>query len=67
MFMIFKVGAPVAYSRAEDEVNELLKLSNLPFLPSPMGKGVVSDDSPLSVAAARSLALVVAAFVAYLN
>ena len=29
----------------------------MPFLPSPMGKGVMPDGHPLSVAAARSYAL----------
>ena len=29
----------------------------MPFLRSPMGKGVMPDDHPLSVAAARTLAL----------
>jgi 2-hydroxyacyl-CoA lyase 1 len=32
-------------------------ISVLPFLRSPMGKGVMPDDHPLSVAAARTLAL----------
>ena len=34
-----------------------VELTQLPFLPSPMGKGVVPDDHPLSVAAARTYAL----------
>ena len=29
----------------------------MPFLPSPMGRGVVPDDHPLSVSAARTYAL----------
>lgn len=46
------VGA--AYSRAENEIKELVEVSGLPFLPTPMGKGVLPDDHPNCVAAARS-------------
>ena len=46
-----------AYGRAEDEMNEFMNKTQLPFLASPMGKGVVPDDSPLSVAAGRNAAL----------
>ena len=51
------VGKGMAYSRAEDEVREFIDKTQLPFLASPMGKGVVPDDHPLSVAPARSHAL----------
>ena len=51
------VGKGAAWSRAEDEVRELLRRTRLPFLATPMGKGVVPDDDPLSVAPARSYAL----------
>ncbi len=51
------VGKGAAYSRAEDEVREFIDKTQLPFLASPMGKGVVPDDHPLSVAPARSFAL----------
>ncbi|XP_045478553.1 2-hydroxyacyl-CoA lyase 1 [Harmonia axyridis] len=51
------VGKGAAYSRAENEIVELVEASNLPFLATPMGKGVVSDRSPKCVAPARSLAL----------
>ena len=43
-----------AYSRAENEIKKLVTVNNYPFLPTPMGKGVISDDHPLCVAAARS-------------
>ena len=46
------IGA--AYAHAEEEIQEFVIRSNLPFLPTPMGKGVISDTHPLSVAAARS-------------
>ena len=51
------VGKGMAWSRAEDEVRAFIERTQLPFLNSPMGKGVMPDDHPLSVGAARSLAL----------
>jgi 2-hydroxyacyl-CoA lyase 1 len=51
------VGKGAAYARAEDEVRQFLEATQLPFLPTPMGKGVVPDDHPLAVSAARSTAL----------
>ncbi len=51
------VGKGMAWSRAEDEVRAFIERTKLPFLASPMGKGVLDDNHPLSVGAARSLAL----------
>ncbi|XP_043207473.1 LOW QUALITY PROTEIN: 2-hydroxyacyl-CoA lyase 1-like [Amphibalanus amphitrite] len=51
------VGKGAAYGRAESEVRRLVERSGLPFLPTPMGKGVLPDDHPQCVSAARSLAL----------
>lgn len=51
------VGKGAAYARAEKELRELISETDLPFLATPMGKGVVSDHSANSVARARSLAL----------
>jgi 2-hydroxyacyl-CoA lyase 1 len=51
------VGKGSAYARAEHEVRRFLDATGLPFLPTPMGKGVVPDDHPNSVAPARSHAL----------
>ena len=51
------VGKGMAWSRAEDEVRAFIERTQVPFLRSPMGKGVMPDDHPLSVAAARTLAL----------
>ena len=48
------VGKGTAYARAEGEVREFIESTQLPFLASPMGKGVLPDDHPLSVAPARS-------------
>jgi 2-hydroxyacyl-CoA lyase 1 len=51
------VGKGMAWARAEDEVREFIEKTQLPFLPTPMGKGVIPDDHPLSVAPARTQAL----------
>jgi 2-hydroxyacyl-CoA lyase 1 len=51
------VGKGMAWSRAEAEVRAFVETTGLPFLNSPMGKGVMPDDHPLSVGAARSHAL----------
>ncbi|KAJ3647198.1 hypothetical protein Zmor_024728 [Zophobas morio] len=51
------VGKGAAYAHAEREVRDLVQSANLPVLATPMGKGVVDDNSPLSIQPARSLAL----------
>ena len=51
------VGKGAAYARAEDDVREFIEATQLPYLASPMGKGVIPDDHPLSTAPARSYVL----------
>jgi 2-hydroxyacyl-CoA lyase 1 len=51
------VGKGMAWSRAEEEVRAFIERTGVPFLASPMGKGVMDDTHPLSVGAARSHAL----------
>ena len=51
------IGKGMAWARAEDDVRAFIERTQLPFLASPMGKGVMPDDHPLSVGAARTLAL----------
>ncbi|XP_033849097.1 2-hydroxyacyl-CoA lyase 1 [Acipenser ruthenus] len=51
------IGKGAAYSRAETNIRDLVDLCGLPFLPTPMGKGVLPDTHPMCVAAARSRAL----------
>ena len=51
------VGKGMAWSRAEDELRAFIERTKLPFLASPLGKGVIDDNHPLSVGAARSHAL----------
>ncbi|EGG20809.1 Putative oxalyl-CoA decarboxylase [Cavenderia fasciculata] len=50
-------GKGAAYSGAEKELRRLVDATKIPFLPSPMGKGIVSDEDEYSVASARSVAL----------
>ncbi len=47
------VGKGCAFSRAEAEVLRFVTAAALPFLPTPMGKGVIPDDHVNSVGAAR--------------
>ena len=48
------VGKGAAYSHADAEVKQFVECHNLPFLPTPMGKGMLPDDHNLCVSAARS-------------
>ncbi|XP_050417932.2 2-hydroxyacyl-CoA lyase 1 isoform X1 [Patella vulgata] len=51
------VGKGAAYSQSENSIKEFITLWNLPFLPTPMGKGVLPDNHPQCVSSARSKAL----------
>lgn len=51
------VGKGCAYARAENIVRSLVEKSGLPYLPTPMGKGVLPDDHPQCIAPARTKAL----------
>ncbi len=51
------IGKGAAWAGAEEQVRRFIEETQMPFLPSPMGKGVIPDGHPLSVAAARSYAL----------
>lgn len=51
------IGKGAAYARAEDKIRKLVSQTQIPFLPTPMGKGVVPDSHPLNVSSARSTAL----------
>jgi len=56
----FRGGKPVAQfvgALPEGQVRAFIEKTGLPFLASPMGKGVMDDNHPLSVGAARSHAL----------
>lgn len=51
------IGKGAAYARAETSIRALIAQTKIPFLPTPMGKGVAPDSHPLNVASARSAAL----------
>lgn len=51
------IGKGAAYARAEAIIRVLVDQTNIPFLPTPMGKGVLPDSHPLNVSSARSAAL----------
>lgn len=51
------IGKGAAYARSETYLRQLIHQTNLPFLATPMGKGVVPDTARQSIAAARTLAL----------
>ncbi|XP_041003314.1 2-hydroxyacyl-CoA lyase [Juglans microcarpa x Juglans regia] len=53
--IVFGKGA--AFSRAEDELKRLVETTGIPFLPTPMGKGLLPDTHELALTAARSLAI----------
>ena len=51
------VGKGAAYAKAEGVIRKLVDQTGLPFLPTPMGKGVLPDSHPANSASARSTAL----------
>lgn len=54
-FIILGKGA--AYSQADDIVRNFVEQSGIPYLPMSMAKGLLPDDHPQCMSAARSLAL----------
>jgi 2-hydroxyacyl-CoA lyase 1 len=51
------IGQGMASSQAEAEVRAFIERTQIPFVRTPKGKGVLPDDHKLSAGAARSLAL----------
>ncbi|KAH8820416.1 thiamine pyrophosphate enzyme, N-terminal TPP binding domain-containing protein [Xylogone sp. PMI_703] len=51
------VGKGAAIARAERSIRRLIDQTTIPFLPTPMGKGVLPDSHHLNTASARSTAL----------
>ena len=51
------LGKGAAYAQADEEIRSFLESTGIPYLPMSMAKGLLPDDHPQSVAAARSLAL----------
>ncbi len=53
--MVFGKGA--AFARAEIPIRQCIAQTDIPFLPTPMGKGVLPDSHYLNASSARSAAL----------
>ena len=53
--IVFGKGA--AFARAENSIKNLVESTGIPFLPTPMGKGLLPDTHELAATAARSLAI----------
>ena len=51
------VGKGIAYGDAEKEMRTFIERSNLPFLATPMGKGIVKDSDKHAVGSARTYVL----------
>lgn len=51
------IGKGAAYARASRPIHTLVTRTQIPFLPTPMGKGVLPDSHSLNTASARSTAL----------
>jgi oxalyl-CoA decarboxylase len=51
------LGKGAAYAQADRAIREFIETTGVPFLPMSMAKGLLPDNHPQSVAAARSLAL----------
>jgi 2-hydroxyacyl-CoA lyase 1 len=51
------IGQGMASSGAEEEVRKFIERTQIPFVRTPKGKGILPDDHELSAGAARSLAL----------
>lgn len=51
------IGKGAAYAQAENMIRNLVDQTGIPFLPTPMGKGVLPDSHPSNTASARSAAL----------
>ncbi|KAL8714397.1 MAG: hypothetical protein Q9220_001730 [cf. Caloplaca sp. 1 TL-2023] len=51
------IGKGAAYARASSSISALVSRAQIPFLPTPMGKGVLPDSHPLNTASSRSVAI----------
>jgi oxalyl-CoA decarboxylase len=51
------IGKGAAYAKAEKKLKEFVEQTNMPFISTPMAKGILPDTHEMSAIAARSLAL----------
>ena len=56
-FPLLVIGKGAAYAKAEPTIRRFQDNTNIQFLPTPMGKGVISDSNPGNMSACRSQAL----------
>ena len=56
------ISQGAAYAQAEAPLKQFVESCKVPFLPTPMGKGVIPDKHPLCVAAARSRSVQLSSF-----
>lgn len=61
------VGKGAAYSRSEFALQSFIEATQVPFLPTPQGKGLLPDGHPLDTSAARSTVLKSADFILVLG
>ncbi len=54
---VLLLGKGVRWSEPYRELTELVETLQLPFVPSPMGRGFLPDDHPLCMSAARGTAM----------
>ncbi|EPY49340.1 oxalyl-CoA decarboxylase [Schizosaccharomyces cryophilus OY26] len=51
------IGKGASYAHAEEKLLALIEQTNVPFLPTPMGKGLLPENHRLNFSSARSTAL----------
>ncbi|EPX74218.1 oxalyl-CoA decarboxylase [Schizosaccharomyces octosporus yFS286] len=51
------IGKGASYARAEEILSNFIEKTHIPFLPTPMGKGVLPENHRLNFSSARSTAL----------
>ncbi len=51
------IGKGVSFGRAEAEMRRFVEQTGIPYLAMPMARGILPDDHPQSIAAARSFVL----------
>lgn len=51
------LGKGAAYARADEEINEFIHKTGIPFQPMSMAKGLIPDTDPLCTASCRGLAM----------
>lgn len=53
---VIVTGTGIIWSKASSELQEFVELTGIPFFTTPQGRGVIPEDHPMALLAARSLA-----------